>query len=516
MPQTVPMSVENIILEVHDRFRPVVRKRKGRRTWTEPMTMPDRVPRLYQAMKGKWGLPRLEGISTAPLLTDDGGIRTADGYDPASGLICAKIPPLSVPEHPSKAEADEALKTLRRAFRTFGFADAPRRVEQMTGTNGETLDVEVVDLEQPAGRDESTLLTALLGAVCRPSLHLAPAVMANAAPLSGSGSGKGLLLCGVSMIAFGVAPWRFTKGGGKRNPEELEKRVSSALLEAHPYLLLENVNNHVLLSETLESVLTDRPCRTRPFGKLEMVELYSTAQIAMTGNGLTPGRDLVRKVIVISLDARTEVPALRKFPLADEAWLAHIKARRGELLNAVLTIWRFGRQQDQAGRLSAGEALGSYAGGAAGVVIRCWHSAARIRSVEFISCARPIRRARTSTRSSGHTRTSKPITRISRGGWRHTRTANPGLERSQIIAIGPAPRPRRQGSSSDRGPLTRPFGGKIGAVEPDRCEASVRFATSSGTSPAGRTPGHRPSAQIRATPSSEARPWRPPRPAAAF
>src|SRR5205823_1217123 len=92
--------------------------------------------------------------------------------------------------------------------------------------------------------------------------------------------------------------------------------------------------------------LTDRPCQVRLFNKLEMAELYSTAWIGMTGNGLTPGRDLVRKVIVTSLDAQTEVPALRRFPLADEAWLAHIKARRGTLLGAALTIWRFGRQQE--------------------------------------------------------------------------------------------------------------------------------------------------------------------------
>src|SRR5437667_2527879 len=114
--------------------------------------------------------------------------------------------------------------------------------------------------------------------------------MANAAQMSGSGSGKGLLLSGISLIAFGLMPWRFTKGGSKRHPEELEKRISAALLDAHPFLQLENVNNDVLMSETMESVLTDRPCRTRPFGKLEMVELYSTAQIGMTGNGLTPGR----------------------------------------------------------------------------------------------------------------------------------------------------------------------------------------------------------------------------------
>jgi hypothetical protein len=360
LPLIRPLTVENVILEVHKLYRPVVKKRQGGREWTEPVNFPQPGARLYLALNGEWELLPLEGISTAPLLTEDGGIRTAEGYDPASGLWCAKIPEVSVPERPSEAEAREALHTLRRAYRTFPFADAPRRREMMIGAKGKMLEVEVVDLEQPPGRDESTLLAAQVGAICRPSLHLAPATMANAAQLSGSGSGKGLLLCGVSMAALGVHPWRFTKGGSRRNPEELEKRLAAALLGGHPYLLLENVNNHVLQSETLESALTDRPCRTRQFNTLQMVELYSIASIGMTGNGLTPSRDLVRKVIVISLDARTEVPALRRFPLADEAWLAHIEARRGALLGAGLTIWRFGRQLEQAGRLDAGAALGSY------------------------------------------------------------------------------------------------------------------------------------------------------------
>jgi hypothetical protein len=78
-------------------------------------------------LTGEWGLPPIEGISTAPLLTDDGGIRTAEGYDPESGLYCAKIPTtVSVPERPSEEEAKKALCTLRRAFWTFAFADAPR------------------------------------------------------------------------------------------------------------------------------------------------------------------------------------------------------------------------------------------------------------------------------------------------------------------------------------------------------------------------------------------------------
>jgi hypothetical protein len=51
-----------------------------------PVTLPDRVAQMYLDMFGEWNLLPLAGISTAPLLSPDGGIRTADGYDPGTGL----------------------------------------------------------------------------------------------------------------------------------------------------------------------------------------------------------------------------------------------------------------------------------------------------------------------------------------------------------------------------------------------------------------------------------------------
>jgi hypothetical protein len=361
LPEIDALNVDAITNEVHQRRRVVVRRREGKRSWLVTKTLPERVPKLYLAKKGEFQLPQLQGITTAPLLTEDGGIRTAEGYDKASGLYCVGIPTLAVPERPTEAAAREALFALRREFRTFPFADATRKTETMLDVKkGELIDVEVVDLDAPIGRDESTLVTAVLEAVCRANLWLGPAVMVDAAQLSGSGSGKGLLLCGVSMIAFGVLPLRFTAGGSQRNPEELDKRLSSALLEAWPWVLLENFNNATLQSETLESALTDRPCHTRPFGKSQMVRLNSTAMIGMTGNGSTPGRDLVRKTTMITLDPGTEVPATRRFPLPDNDWLAHLKAHRAALLTHALTIWRFGRRLDAAGKLPSGEALGSY------------------------------------------------------------------------------------------------------------------------------------------------------------
>src|SRR5262249_61769246 len=91
-----------------------------------------------------------------------------------------------------REDAVSALKTLRHSVRTFAFADREIVIEKMRA-DGEEIDVEVVDLERPPGKDESAFLAALLGGVARFSLPLAPGHCIVAPPHSGSGIGKGKL-----------------------------------------------------------------------------------------------------------------------------------------------------------------------------------------------------------------------------------------------------------------------------------------------------------------------------------
>ena len=62
----------------------------------------------------------------------------------------------------------------------------------------------VVDISHPPGKDESAFLVALLTAVCRPSLHLAPGVLVRAAAMSGAGAGKGLWLVVFASLPSGA------------------------------------------------------------------------------------------------------------------------------------------------------------------------------------------------------------------------------------------------------------------------------------------------------------------------
>jgi hypothetical protein len=163
---------------------------------------------------------------------------------------------------------------------------------------------------------------------------------------------KGLLVRAICAIAFGIRPRAFTAGHDR---QELEKRIAADLVQAAPALFLDNVNGAVLRSDTLATVITERPARIRVFGELRMAVLNSTAFIAITGNGLTVSEDLARRFIDCKLDAGCEDPESRPF---GPGFLETIEQDRVELLSAALTIWRYGRQHQN--ELKRGRPLGSF------------------------------------------------------------------------------------------------------------------------------------------------------------
>lgn len=368
LPVAFELTPNGVVFEAHHLCQPV----QWNGDQLKPITLPERVAKMYlEALRGDWCVPALDGLTTAPVLAPDGAILDRDGYDPGTRLWCAKVPALDLPDRPTRKQAKAALMTLRQAFRTFPFADAPK--VQAT-VDGAVLDV--VDTSKPAMLDETAALAGLLTAVCRPSLHLAPGFLVTAANLSGAGAGKGLLVRAIVAIAFGIRPSAFTPG---REKDELDKRLVSELIGAAPVLFLDNVNGASLKSDTLASVLTERPARVRVLGKSQMVPVNSAAFIALTGNGLTVSEDLARRFLSCILDAGMEDPEARPFA---PGYLDRIMGRRPELLAAALTIWRWGRQNPDC--LTRGLRLGSF---------ETWAEWVR-DPLLTLGCADPVQRSR--------------------------------------------------------------------------------------------------------------------------
>lgn len=339
------LTAPGVVTEAHQVRRPYELMKCGHALVRREITLPDRVARLYLDHRAGWCLRPLHGITSAPLLHADGAIRAEEGYDPETRLWCERVPPLTVPDRPMREEAESALRRLRQHFRSFAFADAARVTLPGATTS-------VVDRHESPGADESAFLCALLTAVCRPCLPLAPALLICAPQYSGAGTGKGLLVRAICAIAFGKHPAAITAGG---TPEELEKRIGSALMDARPTLFLDNVNGTALKSDLLASAIAENPAEIRPLGQSKTVRLNSTAWICVTGNGLTLSEDLTRRFLTVKLDAGVEDPEARDFRTD---FVAETQAARAQLLTDLLSIWRWGRQQSE--RLQHGRPMGSF------------------------------------------------------------------------------------------------------------------------------------------------------------
>ena len=341
------MTPDVLVLMAHTISRPYELKVRRDGTVAE---VNSRLPRslavMYLDWRGEWRLPPLNGIASAPLLLEDGTINSSQGYDRATGMWCENVPDVAglVPERPTREEAAAALLLIRETFKTFCFADA-ETIQLAAGG------VAIVDTSKRPGRDEFAFLVALLTAVCRPSLHLAPGFLLRAAPISGAGAGKGLLARCICIIAFGREPHAVTTGA---SAEELEKRIAAELIGGGPALFLDNLNNTAFKSDLLASAITERPARVRLLGKSQMVPLNASAFVILTGNGLTVSEDLARRFVAVDFDARTEDPEAR--PFATDIRV-EVTKRRKELLAALLTIWRWGRT---ATGIEAGLPLGSF------------------------------------------------------------------------------------------------------------------------------------------------------------
>jgi hypothetical protein len=316
------------------------------RTGTIRTTLSKDIASLYfRGLQGRWRLKPFNGITTAPILANDGSFRAGSGYDEASGLWCHNIPDVHVPEQPTKAQAKASLDALRRFFRTFAFADAET-------IRDDALGVDVVNPTADIGLDESSFLASLMTTVCRPSLILAPGILANAPAVSGAGTGKGLATKAIGIIASGAAPSAFTSG---HDVGEFDKRLAAALIEARPAIFLDNYNGKDLTSDILASALTENPCEVRPLGHTTMVKLHTRTLITITGNDIQIAEDMARRLIETDYDAKVEDPELRPFK---PGFLDTVHEERTSLLGHALTIWRWGRKN--ARQLTQGKPLGSY------------------------------------------------------------------------------------------------------------------------------------------------------------
>ena len=330
------LTPEMVAIELSNLARVVRVTTRCGETIEKPASLPNPEGRMYLHLHGEHGLRPLKGTTSMPILHGDGRITCAAGYDEETGLWQHNVPALNVPERPTYAEAEAALASLRYRFSTFPFADADM-------VHDPALGILRVRQDRPPGLDESSYLTGMLTAVARPSLPLTPGMVIRAAVQSGSGTGKGLLAKSAALVATGTIPEALTAG---HDTGEMDKRLNSALLRGAEIIFLDNVNATSLRSDTLASAVTEPKVQLRALGSSTPISIDCRSFIMITGNGVQVSEDLVSRFLFVELDARTGDPETRKMPAG---FLNKVGADRGQILDEVLTIIRYGLQNPHPG-----------------------------------------------------------------------------------------------------------------------------------------------------------------------
>jgi DNA polymerase-1 len=269
-------------------------------------------------------LPPLDGIAAAPYLDRDGNLISADGYHPGTRLVLHsggfKIP--SVAAVPSDEDVAQAVKLLAEDW----LGDFP--------------------FASPA--DKANAIAVPLTMTGRMFFNLVPLFVFDA---STAGSGKGLLVTTISLIATGEPPHVMELPA---DGEEQRKKITSALLAGQELIMWDE--SHVIAGRTLAAILTAEKYSDRLLGGNKLISVVNRfTQIAL-GNNVEVWGDMKRRVIPSRLVPDAEHPELRTgFRHPDlEEW-AH--DRRGDLLAAVLTIWR---NWIAKGRPEAAAGMGSF------------------------------------------------------------------------------------------------------------------------------------------------------------
>lgn len=124
---------------------------------------------------------------------------------------------------------------------------------------------------------------------------------------------------------------------GHGSEEETRKRITALLLQGVTSVNLDNWVT-AIGGESLNGLLTATEWSDRMLGESKTVKLPNQVTWAATGNNLTVRGDMVRRALLIQLDAAEERPELRTFAIKNIT--GHVLKHRAELLSAAFTILR--------------------------------------------------------------------------------------------------------------------------------------------------------------------------------
>ena len=258
-------------------------------------------------------LNNLVGTVSQPFLRSDGSLVTTEGYDQQTKLYASFVADrYTVPEHPTKSDAEGALAELNELLAEFPFA---------------------------ASHDRSAALAGILTATIRSSLPTAPMFHVKA---NTPGSGKSFLC---SLFWLFATEQSQEPASFPSTSDECEKLLLGLLSKSPAVIEFDNLTGDLAPHAKLCTALSSPSISGRILGVNNIRTVSTRSLFLSSGNNVVPLLDLTRRVLTVTLRSNEETPALRKF--TNPNLLDEVKINRERYVSLALTIIRAFVESDE-------------------------------------------------------------------------------------------------------------------------------------------------------------------------
>lgn len=314
----IPPAIVDVSLpELRERITDRVRLEElGREKEAKPCNPPHWLAPGVAAVAYRGNFRWLSGISTSPVLRDDGTVHQCPGYDPKTGVFYIAGADLApIPECPTRDDARRELQRLIAGVRQF-----PWRSEA----------------------DKSAWVSSVLTVAARRSFNGPSPLFVGVANHPGAGKSNlthaaGIIGTGREALVENYPTLQPSRGRITEDHTEMRKLKTAVLDAGHPAFCLDNVpNGYGFHSHVLDSVVTNELDGGRLTGTGSARARVCRTVWFINGNGIYPLNDTVRRCLPFRLlvtDPRTLSRGFEGMEI--KAWA---RKHRAELFASALTV----------------------------------------------------------------------------------------------------------------------------------------------------------------------------------
>ena len=268
--------------------------------------------------------PHLKGVVTSPCFSSSGKLIDVPGYHAESRLYYRPSLSLAIPDI-SADPTDEEVTEAKRLLIEEVLADFP-----LGGRPRDEMVQEVLHSEAGVASVANMVSLMLLPFVREMIDGPTPGYLFQK---STPGTGASLLSDVFSIIATGSETPAMALPASN---DEMGKTLTSVLANGQNIVFFDNINTAVDSGE-LASAMTTPTYSARILGKSQTIEVDVRCAWVFTGNNLAMSQELVRRLVMVDLDAGMANPALRTgFRHRDIR--SYARENRGQLVWACLTL----------------------------------------------------------------------------------------------------------------------------------------------------------------------------------